>query len=229
MGILSRAADILSANINALLDKAEDPVKMANKYLADYMDKLAECKKDAATIAAQEKAAQREYDNAMAEVKKYTTWAQNAVAAGNDDDARRCIAKKQAAEQNAASKKALLDAAHANTVKITDVYNKLVDDIAVLRQKVNDVKATSAIADAHETVAGIMDKYGAGSSGAAGIDRMLDKAQARMDRASASIELSASVGSEEDELAKKYGSSGSSPAVDDELAAMKAALQGGVN
>lgn len=222
MGIISRALDILSADINAILDKAEDPVRMAKKYLADYTDKLAECRKDAATIAAQEEGAKRAYDAAEAEVKKWTTYAQNAIKAGNDEDARKCIAKKQAAEQDLAAKKSILDSAHENTVQITNIYNKLVDGIEACKKRVNDVEATAAIAAAHETVASIMEKYGSGGTGAEGIDRMMDKAQSRLDRAKASVKIGTAT-SEEDEMAKKYGT-GASSSVDDELAAMKAQL-----
>ena len=44
MGILSRFKDIVSANINELLDKAEDPEKMAKQYLRKSMEDLAEVK-----------------------------------------------------------------------------------------------------------------------------------------------------------------------------------------
>lgn len=224
MGILNRIADIMSANINAILDKAEDPVKMAKKYLADYMDDLADCKADLATIRSQRKAAQRAYDEAKAQVDKYATMARNAVKAGNDDDARKLLTKKQQAEGIAESKKQILDAAVANDEKLTNVYNKLVSDIEVLRQRVNDVEATAAVADAQETVAAITSKYGNGSKGADGINRMMDKAQARLDKAEAMTEIDAEAGSEDADLESKYGGSASSASVEDELAKLKAEM-----
>ena len=44
MSILSRFNDIIKANINALLDKAEDPAKMIDQYLREMTDDLAEVK-----------------------------------------------------------------------------------------------------------------------------------------------------------------------------------------
>ena len=47
MGIISRFKDIMSANINALLDKAEDPEKMIDQYLRNLESDLAKVKQDA--------------------------------------------------------------------------------------------------------------------------------------------------------------------------------------
>ena len=58
MGILSRFADIIASNINALLDKAEDPAKMADQYLMDAMEDLAQVK-DEMFAAVFEKAGDR--------------------------------------------------------------------------------------------------------------------------------------------------------------------------
>ena len=44
MSILSRFKDIMSANINALLDKCEDPAKMIDQYLRQLKEDLAEVK-----------------------------------------------------------------------------------------------------------------------------------------------------------------------------------------
>ena len=54
MGLLSRFADIISANINDLLDKAEDPAKMVDQCLRDMMEDLAEVKKETAAVMAEE-------------------------------------------------------------------------------------------------------------------------------------------------------------------------------
>ena len=50
MGILDRFSTIVKANINALLDKAEDPSKMIDQYLTELMESLAEVKKETAGV-----------------------------------------------------------------------------------------------------------------------------------------------------------------------------------
>ena len=84
MGILSRFSDIISANINSLLDKAEDPVKMINKYLIDAREDLAEVKKETTEVMAEETRAQRKVDNNLAEVARYAELSKKALKAGND-------------------------------------------------------------------------------------------------------------------------------------------------
>lgn len=54
MGILKRFKDIMSANINAMLDKAEDPEKMIDQYLRDLQEDLRNVKSETATVMADE-------------------------------------------------------------------------------------------------------------------------------------------------------------------------------
>ena len=95
MGILTRFTDIMKSNINALLDKCEDPAKMIDQTLRDLREDLAEVKKETANIIADAKSADRQVKECEEEITKYTTAAQNALKAGNEDDARTLIAKKQ--------------------------------------------------------------------------------------------------------------------------------------
>ena len=95
MGILTRFTDIMKSNINALLDKCEDPAKMIDQTLRDLREDLAEVKKETANIIADAKSADRQVKECEEEITKYTAAAQNALKAGNEDDARTLIAKKQ--------------------------------------------------------------------------------------------------------------------------------------
>ena len=95
MGILARFKAIMEANLNALLDKAEDPEKMVDQILRDLQDDLGKVKAETAGIMAEEARAQRVYDEAVDEVAKLQSYAEKAVLAGNDDDARAFLQQKQ--------------------------------------------------------------------------------------------------------------------------------------
>ena len=87
MGILSRFKDIMSANINALLDKAEDPEKMVDQTLRNLNSDLARVKEETAEVMANETKAKRDLDEINAEIAKMQSYAEKAVVAGNDADA----------------------------------------------------------------------------------------------------------------------------------------------
>ena len=61
MSILKRFSDIMSSNINALLDKAEDPVKMIDQLMRNLNDDLNKVKAETASVMAEETRAKREY------------------------------------------------------------------------------------------------------------------------------------------------------------------------
>ena len=204
MGILTRFTDIMKSNINALLDKCEDPAKMIDQTLRDLREDLAEVKKETANIIADAKSADRQVQECEDEIAKYTTAAQNALKAGNEDDARTLIAKKQQYESNLVSYKKTQELTHANADKMRQMHDKLVNDIETLEARRDAIKATVASAKAQE------------------FERYEKKAEKMLDAATAEAELNAHT-SAASSLADKYTSTGDA-SVEDELAAMKEKL-----
>ena len=86
MGILDRFSIIVKSNINALLDKAEDPGKMIDQYLLEMTESLAEVKKETAGVMAEESRTKAKVDANQAEIDKYTALAKKALQAGNEED-----------------------------------------------------------------------------------------------------------------------------------------------
>ena len=95
MGIISRFKDIMSANINALMDKWEDPEKMIDQYMRNLESDLGKVKAETASVMADEARAKRELDECTAEINKLQAYAEKAVVAGNDDDARQFLSKSE--------------------------------------------------------------------------------------------------------------------------------------
>lgn len=222
MGIISRFKDIMSSNINAMLDKMEDPAKMVDQTLINLRKDLAQVKTETANIMADEKAAKRALDAAQADVDRYNNAAMNAVKSGNDDDARTLLYKKQEAMTKLDAKKSVYDVAKANADKMRQMHDKLVADISSLEQRKDTIKAKVAVAKAQEHI----NDINAGAKAASSIssfERQEAKANKMFDAAMAKAELNESPKDEADELAAKY-SAGGSASVEDELAAMKASL-----
>lgn len=223
MGILQRAKDILSANINDLLDRCENPEKMINQYLLQYKKDLKETKDDTAEVMANEAQARRQYEDCQATVKRFLDAAENAARAGNDEDARKLLASKQKHEARLPELKSRYETAKADSENMRAVYNKLCDDIKELEFRKSSIQSTVAMVRGQERInnigrnaakmGGMNDKF----------DKMQDKANRMLDKARASALLDSDATSSED-LAKKYASASS--AVDDELVALKAKVDG---
>ena len=224
MGILSRFADIVSANINALLDKAEDPAKMVDQYLRKMSNDLAEVKKETAGVMAEESRTKRLVQENEKEVAKFTELAKRALVAGNEDDARVFLSKKHELEDVGAGLQTAAAAAHENAIKMRQMHDKLVKDINALNARRQTIKAKAAVAKTQEKV----NKLSSGTSGAEGamnaFNRMEDKINRQLDMANATAELNAAPIDEALALEEKYKGTSVDTSVNDELAALKAQL-----
>ena len=223
MGILSRFADIISANINALLDKAENPEKMIDEYLRRAMEDLAEVKQETAAVMAEENRCQRLWEENRKDVEKYTDLAKKALTAGNEGDARVFLQKKQELEQAGAGLEKTYQAAHLNAEKMRQMHDKLTEDINTLKARRQNVKATMAVARTQEKVNRAQEAFDGAGGAIQGFARMEEKAQSMLDQANAMAELNQRPADPAAALEEKYASGGSA-AVDDELAKLKAEL-----
>lgn len=224
MGIISRFKDIMSANINALLDKCEDPSKMIDQYLRDMTDNLAEVKNETAAIMAEEKRTKRAVDENTAEVKKYTEFAKKAISSGNDDDARVFINKKQSLELAGADLAKIYVAAHENAEKMRQMHDKLTNDITALEQRRQNVKAKVAVAKTQSKINEMAGSMTAASGTMRAFENMEAKADKMLDQANCMADLDKGDDNSLENLEQKYSGKNSST-VDEELAAMKAELK----
>lgn len=222
MGILGRFSDIISANVNELLDKFEDPAKMIDQYLRDAMEDLAEVKKETASVMAEESRAKRNFDEISEEVDKYFNLAKMALSKGEENDARVFLEKKQSLEKALEGARTAYETAKTNADKMRQLHDKLTEDINSLKARRDSVKAKVAVAKTQETINKIgssADKL-RGSMGA--FERMEEKADKMLDRANAEAELNKGSDSSVEKLAEKY--SQGSLKVEDELQKLKESM-----
>lgn len=225
MGILTRFKDIMASNINALLDKCEDPEKMIDQYLRNMQKDLGEVKAETASVIAEETRAKRELDECNAQINKFQAYAEKALVAGNESDARSFLEKKQQLTATQTALQKAYDSAAANAAKMRQMHDKLVKDIDALEARRDAIKATVKAAKAQEKI----NKMGSGIEDAAGsmaaFERMEAKANKMLDEANAMAELNSSAEDADiDKLAAKYDEEPVNAAVDDELAALKAKM-----
>lgn len=225
MGILSRFKDIMASNINSLLDKCEDPEKMIDQYMRNLESDLGKVKAETASVMADETRSKRELDECNAQIQKMQTYAEKALTAGNENDARTFLEKKQQLLNTQASLQQTYTAAAENAMKMRQMHDKLVKDMQSLETRRDAIKAKVKVAKAQERI----NKIGSSMTGAQGnmdaFGRMEAKANKMLDEANAMSELNESQEQNNvDDLAAKYDAESSNPAVDDELAALKAKM-----
>lgn len=224
MGILTRFKDIMSANVNALLDKAEDPAKMIDQTLLNLRKDLAQVKKETAAVMADAKNARRKVTECENQITNYKTTAEKALRAGNEGDARTLLEAKKREEEKLVALQKTYEMAEKNADNMQAMHDKLVRDIEALEAKKDAIKAKVATAKAQKHMNQVLS---GGDKAAASIDafeRYEAKADKMLDEAAAMTELNKTADDNTaDSLLDKYKNGGNAD-VDDELEKMKKEL-----
>jgi phage shock protein A len=157
--VLGRITQLAKANINALLDRAEDPGKMIDQLIRDYTNNIAEAEDAVAQTIGNLRLAEQDH---AADLAAATDWGQKAVAAsakakqlraaGNtldadkfDNLARLAIGKQLTAEREAADAEPLI-------ASQSDVVRRLKDGLVAMKDKLGDLKTRrNALVARHKT------------------------------------------------------------------------------
>ncbi|NNG06013.1 MAG: phage shock protein PspA [Inquilinus sp.] len=146
MGVFSRLADIVNSNLNAMLDRAEDPEKIVRLIIQEMEDTLVEVRSAAAKSIADKKELSRKIDQFQAAQADWRNKAELAVQKGRDDLAKGALlAKTRAAETVEALQRelAVIDEALAKAdTDMVKLQAKLVE--AKNKQKSMDIRSKSA-------------------------------------------------------------------------------------
>ena len=133
MGIFSRFSDIINANINAVLEKAEDPDKIIRLMIQEMEDTLVEIRSAAAKCIADRKELARHMDYLEKEQEEWNRRAELAVERGREDLARAALFEKQSIGDQ-------VQRMHEEMDGLDGQMNKFNEDISLLQSKLNDAK-----------------------------------------------------------------------------------------
>ena len=145
MGIFSRFTDIVNSNINAILDKAEDPEKLVRLMIQEMEDTLVEVRTAAARSIADKKHLNRKLDQLEGEEREWHNKAELAISKGRDDLAKAALAEKAQVTEAVAALKGQYE-------HVEQGLSKLNDDITRLEEKLADAKTRQkALIMRHQT------------------------------------------------------------------------------
>jgi phage shock protein A len=133
MGIFSRLADIVNSNINAILDRAEDPEKIIRLIIQEMEDTLVEVRSSAVRTIAEKKEIERRTETLRHEQEEWQRRAELALTKNRDDLAKGALLAK-------ARVVGALQALERQKKQIEDALEKQNDDIGKLQAKLADAK-----------------------------------------------------------------------------------------
>ncbi|MDJ0921386.1 MAG: phage shock protein PspA [Henriciella sp.] len=134
MGMFSRLGDIINSNINAILDSAENPEKIARLMIQEMEDTLVEVRTAAARAMADKKEMEREIAHYTEVRNDWESKAGLAVDKGREDLARGALIAKQKAETEIERRREAMEVAE-------EAFAKRQDDLSRLQVKLDEAKA----------------------------------------------------------------------------------------
>ena len=224
MGIFTRIGDILQANINDLIDKAEDPEKMVKQLIIEMDNQVDDATKALGQAMGSQKVAALELADAKAAAADGNDKAKLALKAGNEALAKKALDAKVGVDQQVASLQANYDQITANVdaLKQQVAQRKMTLDEARSRQQV--LVARSRMADAAQKTAVTITSATTDSAFAKldALERKIAEKEATAEAYGAMTGMAAAeiIISDEDEFAQLKHEA----AVNDQLAALKAEL-----
>jgi phage shock protein A len=145
MGIFTRFSDIVNSNINAILDKAEDPEKIVRLMIQEMEDTLVEVRSAAARSIADKKDLNRKLGQIEQERDDWDAKAELAMRKGREDLARAALVEKSRSASAA-------DIIRSDYAAVDEGLAKLNEDISRLETKLEDAKTRQkALLARHKT------------------------------------------------------------------------------
>jgi phage shock protein A len=222
MGIFTRLTDIVNANLNALLDKAEDPRKMIRLIIQEMEDTLVEVRSATVQIIADKKEIERRVAAARREADDWRAKAEIALGRGREDLAQGALMAKSRATESADQLSAELEAVETDLAKANEDIQRLQAKLAEAKSREQAFAARHEVAQQRLKVRSTLHdrRVAEAFTRFEQVERSLDELQGRVE----SYDLGGGTGKKS--LAQEIGELEAEQKVEAELAELKAKMQG---
>lgn len=223
MSIFNRISDILKANINDLLDRAENPEKMVKQIIIEMEEQVRDATEALGQAMASEKQAYAQLEKAKANSKEWENKAKAALGAGNEELARKALTSKVEVDKNVQALQVSYDGIASQTSELHSRVEVLRQKLEEARQRQNMLIARAKMAEATESVAAAVTDMDP-SSAFSKLEKMERKVESKEARAEAFAQMSGETVFAKDEFEELA----TSQAVDAELQRLMKEVNGGI-
>ncbi|WP_010532394.1 PspA/IM30 family protein [Lentibacillus jeotgali] len=211
-----RVSTVVGSELNAMLDKAEDPVKMLDQFIRDMEGDIQEVESAVAKQMANEKMLKRKADDAQAKVEKRQNQAEQAIEADNDDLAKRALEDKAEHQQQAEMLQESWEQANKDSNVLRGKLDEMKKEYQQMKLKKDTLQARAESAKTRTKMNRTMSAIGSDES-KKGFERMEEKVLQYEAEADTSEYFSHETRSLDDEFGKLNNHS----EVDEELSELK--------
>jgi phage shock protein A len=199
-GIFSRMADIVKANINDLLNRAEDPEKMIRQMILEMEEAVNKATASVGTAVANEKRLERQYLNEQDQIEGWQKKAELAVESGEDDLARRALERKTSVQEAITDLEAALDESRKTSGQLKQQLQQLKAKLDEARTRQGALIARRRAAEARKQIAQGMS--GIGDDAFSSFERFRNRVETEEAEADAHQEIAGSDSSLDTEFTK---------------------------
>ncbi|MCJ7473081.1 MAG: PspA/IM30 family protein [Actinobacteria bacterium] len=219
MAIFSRVTDLLKANINDLIDRAEDPEKMVKQIIIDMEEQLQNAVQGLGSVMASEREMLKKLNEAKDESKLWEGRAKDALKSDNEELAKKAIDKKLTADTSVKQYQKMYDNISSQSETLREQVDLLKKKLVEARARQTMLVARDKVAEARKEVisaVGDLDSSGAFAK----MDKMEKKIAEKEAQADAAFDISGMDDEEDDEFEEMENKK----VADDELARLKEEL-----
>jgi phage shock protein A len=219
--LFQRISDVISANINDLIDRVEDPERMIKQIIREMEENIRQAKEGVVDAIASEKQLARELAEHTRKAQQWQEKAEAALRSGNEELARAALARKKEHDRIRQNLEVTWEASATTSKNLKAQLNALEKKLAEARRKRSTLAARQRAAEARRQMTTVKDHFQKGLDAQDKFARMEDKVMEIEARSEALAELS----EESSDLEREFDKITVDTEVEAELAALKKKVQ----